>query len=80
MAGTSDETRERLRSAMERLQALLMDVTGDVVTRIHERCPYRARGDRCTFSGGCRNQRRAADAPVRILRCGGDHALRRANP
>jgi hypothetical protein len=29
-----------------------------------ERCPYRDRGDACTFAHGCRNQRRNPGQPV----------------
>jgi ribosome modulation factor len=71
---------ERTKAAFARLQAVLTDVASRMVGKIHERCPYRARDDRCTFAGGCRNQRREArGAPdgERAVWCGGDHLLRR---
>ncbi len=75
----------RIQAAFAELQAVLTQVTSDVTARLHERCPYRARDDRCTFAGGCRNQRRDAQAPDatdeqtgrRLLRCAGDHQLQR---
>lgn len=79
MAPVDDEMRERTRSALASLQAVLTDVASDVVSRIDERCPYRAREDRCTFSHGCVNQRREAAPDGRVLRCAGDHQLRRAS-
>jgi ribosome modulation factor len=72
-----DESRERARAAISRLQAVLTGLASDVALRIHERCPYRDRQDRCTFAGGCRNQRSEPDPDDRVMRCGGDHQLRR---
>lgn len=69
--------RARVQAAFAALQATLTAVAQDVVSRIDERCPYRARDDRCTFAGGCRNQRREAGSAERVLRCAGDHQLRR---
>ncbi len=78
-AASDAERRERVQAALARLGAVLTVVASSVVARIHERCPYRARDDRCTFAGGCVNQRREArgvDA-ARAVWCGGDHLLRR---
>lgn len=74
--------RARMAAAMQRMNDLLLDIGGDVNARMHERCPYRAADDRCTFGGGCVNQRRARDvaAPAAVVRCGGDHQLRRSTP
>ncbi len=78
MAPLDDEERSRARAAMVRLQCALTAVAQDVVARIDERCPYRAREDRCTFAQGCRNQRREPAAPgERAVWCAGDHQLRR---
>jgi hypothetical protein len=63
----------RTRAAYEKLQHVLSAVASSMVDRVHERCPYRARDERCTFAGGCVNQRRAPD----VVTCGGDHLLRR---
>ena len=77
MPPLDDEERSRARAAMVRLQSALTAVAQDVVTRIDERCPYRAREDRCTFAHGCRNQRREPGPGERVVRCAGDHQLRR---
>jgi len=76
----ADETRGRMREAAAGLQDVLTSVASDVVAHIDERCPYRARGDRCTFAGGCRNQRREGGTREVVLRCAGDHELRRPAP
>lgn len=70
--------RDRLKAALARLEGVVTDVASDVLARVHERCPYSAREDRCTFAGGCVNQRREGAGPARVVRCGGDHQLRRA--
>lgn len=72
------ESRARMHAALETLHAALTSVASDVVARIDERCPYRAREDRCTFAGGCANQRREQRGDVRVVNCAGDHQLRRA--
>jgi hypothetical protein len=77
--------RARIRESLERLHATLSALASELVARIDERCPYRARQDRCTFAAGCVNQRRARrrerDVPgdERVVRCGGDQQLRRTN-
>lgn len=72
----SEQTRAQV--AFDRLNAVLTGVASSMVERIHERCPYRAKDDRCTFAGGCINQRREArDGGERMIWCGGDHQLRR---
>jgi ribosome modulation factor len=71
---------ERTRAAFAALQAVLRDVASSVAGRIEERCPYRARDERCTFAGGCVNQRREARPNAEDgcwIRCGGDQQLRR---
>lgn len=73
-----DAERDRMQAALARLEAVVTDVASDVLARVHERCPYRAREDRCTFAGGCVNQRREGTGDGRTVRCGGDHQLRRA--
>jgi hypothetical protein len=80
MAGQPGDERERtrMRLAMNGLQSVLTDVATSVVSRIHERCPYRTANDHCTFAGGCVNQRRLPGATHRLLLCGGDHRLKRA--
>ena len=75
----NDDIRPHLQAALATLQATLTLVASDVVARIDERCPYRARDDRCTFAFGCQNQRREAGTGERVVRCAGDHQLRRAN-
>ena len=78
MAPVDDEARARTREALLKLQSALTAVAQDVVARIDERCPYRAREDRCTFAHGCRNQRREPAGPgARAVWCAGDHQLRR---
>ena len=78
-AAPNDETRARMQAALGTLQATLTSVASDVVARIDERCPYRAREDRCTFAGGCGNQRREALTGGRVARCAGDHLLQRTH-
>ena len=77
MAPVDDDERSRTREALTRLQGALTAVALDVVSRIDERCPYRAREDRCTFAHKCRNQRREPGPGERVVRCAGDHQLRR---
>lgn len=77
MAPMDDAERARLQAAFAALQATLTAVTQDVVSRIDERCPYRARDERCTFAFGCRNQLREPGPGERVVRCTGDHQLRR---
>lgn len=58
----------RLRAARERLVHELGAIAGDVTASALDRCPYRDRGDACTFAYGCRNQRRLSDG---VRRCAG---------
>jgi hypothetical protein len=78
MTPADDERRARAQAALAGLHAVLTEVASDVVSRIDERCPYRAREDRCTFAGGCRNQRREAGVNGGV-QCTGDHQLRRTS-
>jgi len=71
--------RERTHAAFARLGAVLTSVATSLLDRMHERCPYRAKDDGCTFAGGCVNQRRDASHPGRTVWCGGDHQLRRTS-
>jgi len=80
MKRSDAETRDRVRDAVARLQEVLTALAFDVTARVDERCPYRARDDRCTFAGGCRNQRGDRGASPQVLRCAGDHLLRREGP
>lgn len=57
--------RHRLLQARARLLHELAGIAVSAETRSLDRCPYRAREDRCTFTGGCRNQRRERTAGVR---------------
>jgi len=70
--------RARVQAALATLQETLTAVAADVVARIDERCPYRARDERCTFAGGCVNQRRETGDQARVAWCAGDHQLRRS--
>jgi hypothetical protein len=72
------DARERTHAAFARLNAVLTDVASSMIDKMHERCPYRAKDDGCTFAGGCVNQRRDASHVGRTVWCGGDHQLRRA--
>ncbi|MBM3907062.1 MAG: hypothetical protein FJ363_03175 [Gemmatimonadetes bacterium] len=69
--------RARVEAAYARLGTMLTELADALGERMHERCPYRARDERCTFAGGCRNQRRAGRGAARTVSCGGDHQLRR---
>jgi len=80
MTPVDDAVRARMKRASRELGIVLTSVAADVTARIDKRCPYRARGDRCTFTGGCRNQRREAGAGGVTLRCAGDHELLRHVP
>lgn len=71
---------ERTQAAFSRLQEVLNGLVSGMEARMHERCPYRAREDRCTFAGGCANQRREARDGARVVWCTGDHLLRRTKP
>lgn len=73
----SAEERARLAAAYARLGDTLTELADALNGRMHERCPYRARDERCTFAGGCRNQRREGRGPSRDVSCGGDHQLTR---
>lgn len=72
-----DATRERTQAAFASLQSVLASLVSSMEARMDERCPYRAREDRCTFAGGCANQRREARDGGRVVWCTGDHQLRR---
>jgi len=65
---------ERLRSAVEAMRRLWLDVGGLLASRVRERCPHRTAEDRCVYRGGCLNQRRGD--PLEAVRCGGDGDLR----
>jgi hypothetical protein len=73
------DERERMHAAFARLNAVLTDVATSMVDKMHERCPYRAKDDGCTFAGGCVNQRRHVNHLGRTVRCGGDQQLRRSD-
>jgi hypothetical protein len=60
--------REVLLRAREGLIRELAGIATAAAESARTRCPYRDRHDRCTFGGGCRNQRRH---PGRGLRCSG---------
>jgi hypothetical protein len=80
-AAVPDEaTRERTRAAFANLQDVLNGLVSSMEARMDERCPYRAREDRCTFAGGCANQRRELRDGDRVVWCTGDHLLRRTKP
>ena len=79
-AAPDEPSRERMRAALAKLQAELNGLVGSMEARMDERCPYRAREDRCTFPGGCANQRREARGGERVVWCTGDHQLRRTRP
>lgn len=71
---------EKAQAALAKLQAELTDLVSRMEARMDERCPYRAREDRCTFAGGCANQRRETCDGERMVWCTGDHQLRRTRP
>lgn len=73
-------TDERTRVAFAKLQEVLNGLVFSMEARMDERCPYRAREDRCTFAGGCANQHRDMRDGERTVRCTGDHQLRRTKP
>ncbi|NIP77926.1 MAG: hypothetical protein GWM90_01480 [Gemmatimonadetes bacterium] len=52
-----DDARLRLARARKRLLAELTGIADAAHVSARSRCPYRDRHDRCTFRGGCRNQR-----------------------
>ncbi len=79
-AAPDELTRERMRAAFAKLQAELNGLVSGMEARMDERCPYRAREDRCTFAGGCANQHREARDGERVVWCTGDHRLRRTRP
>jgi hypothetical protein len=80
-AAVPDETvRERTQAAFASLQFVLTGLVSSMEARMDERCPYRAREDRCTFAGGCANQRRESPDGERVVWCTGDHQLRRTRP
>ena len=79
MVSSDGETMARTREAVAELQAAVIAVASDVVARIDERCPYRAREDRCTFALGCRNQRPELALGERVVRCAGDQQLWRSD-
>lgn len=70
---THDAT-ARLRAARVRLVRELASLAEAAAASALERCPYRDRDDACTFTHGCRNQRRTLDAG---LRCTGGALDRR---
>lgn len=72
-----DKTRARMQAAFANLQAVLTGLVSSMEAHMDERCPYRAREDRCTFAGGCANQRRESRDEGRVVWCTGDHQLRR---
>jgi hypothetical protein len=45
-----------IRAARERCLVVLGEIAQLAAERSLTRCPYRARLDACTFTGGCRNQ------------------------
>jgi len=75
-----DEARERTQAAFANLQSVMTGLVSSMESRMAERCPYRAREDRCTFAGGCANQRRERRDGERVVWCTGDHELRRTAP
>ncbi len=53
----SAAVRARIRDARTRLVRELSAIAAAVDAAPAARCPYRDARDRCTFTGGCRNQR-----------------------
>lgn len=79
-ASPDEATRERTQAAFASLQDVLNGLVSSMETRMDERCPYRAREDRCTFASGCASQRRESRDGERVVWCMGDHLLRRTRP
>lgn len=68
----TDEKRERLMQAMQKLGDVLADIVQTAEEKNRERCGYRAASSVCTFIGGCVN--RQGD------KCGGDEFVKKERP
>lgn len=56
---------------MAKLTEVLSGIARTADEKSRERCPYKTVTLRCTYSGGCQNQRRKALA----IHCMGDHLI-----
>lgn len=64
----------KIRTALKTLSTVLSGIARTADEKNRERCPYKTVELRCTYSGGCQNQRRdASHFAVGIShRCAGD--------
>ena len=67
---------QKILAIFEKLTDVLSGIARTADEKNLERCPYKTVALRCTYSGGCQNQRRdSAD-----MLCGGDEFVRWSPP
>ncbi len=63
---------KRYRESLARLQEVFAGISRTVTDVSRWRCPYKDAANLCTAQLRCRNQERAEQGGVQILRCAGD--------
>ncbi len=63
----------RYRDSLAKLQEVFAGISRTVTEVSKWRCPYKDAADLCTAQLRCRNQVRAAQGGMQILRCAGNH-------
>ncbi len=63
---------KRYRDSLAKLQGILAGISRTVTDVSKWRCPYKDAANLCTAQLRCRNQVRAEQGGVQILRCAGD--------
>jgi ribosome modulation factor len=63
---------DKIRVALGKLTDVLTGIARTADEKNRERCPYKTVALRCTYSGGCQNQRRDSID----MMCGGDEFVR----
>jgi ribosome modulation factor len=62
---------QRVRAALAKLTDVLTGIARTADEKNRERCPYKTVELRCTYAGGCQNQRRESAA----IQCLGDELI-----
>ena len=60
-----------IRESLARLTEVLSGIARTADAKNRERCPYKTVELRCTYRGGCQNQRRKSG----IIHCAGDYLI-----
>ena len=70
------DEQQKIRAAIAKLTDVLTGIARTADEKNRERCPYKTVDLRCTYQGGCQNQRRESGT----IHCTGDHLIEWSAP